>query len=130
MQQLISNRRFLRTMRITFAAACVFAVVMALLPQPPYIPTQNFGDKVQHIIGFATLAALAALAFPGAPRWQVIERLSFLGAWIEVAQSIPALGRDCDILDWVADTVAVIVVTAIAALVVPRPERGGLRFPS
>jgi VanZ family protein len=103
---------------------------MALLPQPPYLPTDSFGDKIQHIIGFSTLAVLASVAFPAMPRWQVIERLSFFGAFIEVAQSIPALGRDCDILDWVADTLAVMVVVFLLTLLLGRPERGGLRFPT
>ena len=112
----LTDRRFPRATKALFVAAAVFALVMALLPQPPYTPTQNLGDKVQHIIGFATLATLAALAWPRAPRLLVIERLSFFGALIEVAQSIPALGRDCDILDWVADTLAVIVVIGLVAL--------------
>jgi VanZ family protein len=120
----LANPRFLSAMRVAFMLAGVFALVMALLPQPPYVPTQSFGDKINHIIGFATLAALAVLAFPAAPRRQVIERLSFFGAWIEVAQSIPALGRDCEFLDWAADTLAVIVVVAVMTLVLPRPHRG------
>ena len=32
---------------------------------------------------------------------------------IEVLQSIPALHRDCDIRDWIADTVAIAVVLLI-----------------
>lgn len=111
------NPRLLRTARVLFFLAAAFALVMALLPQPPYVPTQNLGDKLNHIIGFATLAALAMLAWPRAPGLLVIERLSFFGAFIEVAQSIPALGRDCDILDWVADTLSVVVVVALFALV-------------
>ena len=35
------------------------------------------------------------------------ERLSFLGALIEVLQAIPELHRDCDIRDWIADTAAI-----------------------
>ena len=44
---------------------------------------------------------------------------------IEVAQSIPALHRDCDILDWAADTGAVMVALALC-LAVQRllPMRG------
>jgi VanZ family protein len=121
---LLADRRFLVAMRVAFALALVFALVMALLPQPPYVPTQSFGDKINHIIGFATLAVLAVLAFPTAPGWQVIERLSFFGALIEVTQSIPALGRDCEFLDWVADTVAVVVVVAVMSLVMPKDRRG------
>ena len=44
------------------------------------------------------------------------ERLSFLGAMIEVAQAIPALHRDCDIRDWVADSLAILAVTLVANL--------------
>lgn len=116
----LHDRRFVAALRVVFVLACLFAVTMALLPKPPKLPTDQFGDKVQHIIGFATLALLAALAFPKASRWRVIERLSFLGALIEVGQSIPALGRDCDIRDWIADTLAVIVVMGLVALVSPR----------
>jgi VanZ family protein len=112
----LAQPRFLRAARVAFFAAAVFALVMALLPQPPYTPTGNLSDKLDHIIGFSTLAALATVAWPQAPRLLVIERLSFFGALIEVAQAIPALGRDCDILDWVADTLAVVVIVGLVAL--------------
>lgn len=116
-----ADLRFQRAARVVFLAAALFALLMALLPQPPYTPTHNLGDKFNHILGFATLAALAGLAWPQARPLTVIERLSFFGALIEVAQSIPSLGRDCDILDWVADTVAVVVVTGLIWLFRRRP---------
>lgn len=116
----LHDRHFITAFRVLFVLASLFAVTMALLPQPPKLAIDAWGDKVEHIMAFSTLAFLAALAFPAMPRWQVIERLSFLGALIEVAQSIPALGRDCDIRDWIADTLAVLVVTGVVALVSPR----------
>ena len=119
----LHDRRFITALRVIFVLACLFAVTMALLPKPPKLPIDGWGDKVEHIIAFSTLAFLAALSFPAMPRWQAIERLSFLGALIEVAQSIPALGRDCDIRDWIADTVAVMVVTGLVALISPRRPR-------
>jgi VanZ family protein len=73
----------------------------------------RFGDKFEHSLAFATLTVLANLAFPAMPRWRIAERLSFLGALIEVTQSIPALQRDCDIRDWLADTIAIVVVTVL-----------------
>lgn len=115
----LHDHRFIGALRVLFVFACLFAVTMAMLPKPPKLPTHAWGDKVEHIIAFSTLAFLAALSFPATPRWRVIERLSFLGALIEVGQSIPALRRDCDIRDWVADTLAVIVVTGLVALVSP-----------
>lgn len=119
----LSNRRFIRFMQVLFVMACLVGAAYALMPRPPKLPSAQWGDKVEHMIGFAALAFLAALAFPKMPRWRVIERLSFLGALIEVAQSIPGLGRDCDIRDWIADTVAVIVVTGLVALVAPKRRR-------
>lgn len=99
-----------------FWLALAFAVTMALLPHPPATPLEH-QDKVQHMLAFATLAGLAALGFPRAPLFRIGERLSFLGALIEVTQALPGLHRDCDIRDWVADTLAVAAVLLIIALV-------------
>lgn len=103
--------------RVLLAAALIFAVTMALLPHPPQVPTDRLGDKFNHMIAFATLAFLAARAYPTASLVRIGERLSFLGALIEVLQAIPVLGRDCDIRDWIADTLAVTVVLLILATV-------------
>ena len=105
-----------RVCLLLFWAALAFALVMALLPKPPATPVDGWGDKFQHMLAFATLSALAVPAFPRATLPRIGERLSFLGALIEVAQSMPVLHRDCDIRDWVADTFAIVVVLAIAAL--------------
>ena len=104
-------------------AAIIGAVTMALLPQPPHVPVDRFGDKFEHMLAFAVMTALAATAHPRTPMLRLGERLSFLGALIEVFQSIPALHRDCDVRDWIADTVSVAVVLAIFALV-RRARRG------
>lgn len=114
--QFLHSPRIQRAAFWLFWGALAFAVVMALLPKPPVMPSDRLGDKFNHVLAFSVLAGLAAVGFPKLPRWRVIERLSFLGALIEVAQSIPALHRDCDISDWIADTIAVMVVTGIAAL--------------
>ncbi|MFM5930110.1 MAG: hypothetical protein ACKOPQ_04290 [Novosphingobium sp.] len=103
-----------------FWAAVIFSLTMAFLPKPPEMPSDRFGDKFNHVLAFASMAGLAALAFPRIRHWQVIERLSFFGAFIELVQSIPALHRSCDIRDWIADTAAVVVVTGLAALVLRR----------
>ncbi|KQN31459.1 hypothetical protein ASF00_01240 [Sphingomonas sp. Leaf34] len=99
--------------RIALVVAVIFAVTMALLPKPPHLPIDQFGDKVGHMLAFATIALLAALSFPTARLFRIGERLSFLGAMIEVLQSIPSLHRDCDIQDWIADTLAIAVVLLV-----------------
>jgi len=95
-----------KLMRPLFGATVLVTVTMALLPKPPKLVIDRFGDKFEHMLAFAVLAVLATLAFRRASPWRVLERLSFLGALIEVFQSIPALHRDCDPKDWLADTLA------------------------
>jgi hypothetical protein len=95
------------------------AVTLALLPHPPEL--HELGDKAQHMLAFGTLALLGALAFPRFPKVHLAERLSFLGALVEVLQAIPALHRDCDIRDWMADTIAIAAVLVLLHLLGLRP---------
>lgn len=103
-----------RSWQILFAAATLFAVTMALLPHPPKVPIE--GDKYQHMLAFGTLTILSVMAYPKTPLLRIGERLSFLGAMIEVVQSIPGLHRDCDIMDWVADTSVIVGVLVVVAI--------------
>ena len=100
-----------RLCRASFWAAVVFAFIMALLPQQqlPGGPT----DKVQHVVAFATLAALGAAAYRSTSLIKLLAALSAFGALIELLQSVPALGRDSDPLDWLADTLAAALVLAM-----------------
>ncbi len=91
---------------LAFWAALLFALVMALLPKPPALPG-NPGDKVQHVIAFVTLTALARLAYPRVRTWMLIIGLAAFGAVIELGQMAPGLGRDGSIDDWLADIAAV-----------------------
>ena len=100
-------------LRLLFWGAALFALVMALLPHPPDVPG-NPSDKVQHIAAFATLGMLGSFAYARLRPWRLIVGLSLFGAMIEVAQAIPALHRDSDPLDWLADTVA---CTAVVLLI-------------
>jgi hypothetical protein len=104
--------------RLLFWAAFAFAVLMALLPHPPNVI--EAGDKFQHSVAFVTLTILGCAGYPRAGLLRIGERLSFLGAMIELVQSIPSLHRQCDIMDWVADTSVVVGVLAVIAIV----ERG------
>jgi hypothetical protein len=97
--------------RASFWAALTFALVMALLPQPPQLPGTP-SDKVQHIVAFATLAALGSAAYRSMSCMRLLGILSAFGAIIEIFQAIPALNRDSDPVDWLADTVAAGLVLA------------------
>jgi VanZ family protein len=98
-----------RPLRLTFWAAATFAFVMAVVPHPPHIPGAP-NDKVQHIIAFATLALLGSWAYTAARPLKLLAWLSLFGALIEIVQAIPSLHRDADVVDWLADTIAVAAV--------------------
>lgn len=102
--------------QVAFAAALVFACTMALLPRPPDL-AHGVNDKYLHMLAFTVLALLARLGWPQASALRLAERLSFVGALIELFQSIPALRRDCDPIDWVADTAAVLVTLGLLSLI-------------
>lgn len=107
-------------LRILFWAAAIFAFVMAVLPHPPMV--EHVSDKIQHIAAFVTLTVLAVAAYPRAELLRIAERLTLVGAVIEVVQSIPTLHRDCDIRDLLTDCLAIGVVMAIVVV-----YRGRLR---
>jgi hypothetical protein len=101
----IAALRGSRAARGLFWAAAVFAFVMAVLPHPPDLPLHP-SDKIQHVVAFAVLGVLAAWAFPASALTRLVVRLSLFGAAIELCQAIPALHRDSDPIDWIADTIA------------------------
>jgi hypothetical protein len=107
----MTSERFRAYARILFWCALVGATTLAIMPQPPHLPTDGFGDKFNHILAFTVMAGLAWLGWPGASRLRIVGGLSLLGALIEVVQAIPMLHRDCDVRDWLADTAAILVVT-------------------
>jgi hypothetical protein len=90
-------------LQLLFWAAALFAFVMAVLPHPPHVPAN---DKLQHMAAFATLGLLGRIAYPRLPALRLVVGLSLFGALIEVVQGLPAVHRDRDPLDWLADTIA------------------------
>lgn len=97
---------------VAFWAALIFAFVMAVLPKPPALPGDP-GDKVQHIIAFVVLTALARLAYPRVRALTLLLAFALFGALIELTQMLPALGRAAALDDWLADVAATIVVLAV-----------------
>ena len=100
--------------RMLFWGAASFALVMAAVPRPPQVPGSP-SDKVLHVIAFATLALLGAWAYHRVRPVILLIGLSCFGALIEAVQAIPALHRDSELTDWLADTAAAgIVLLGIA----------------
>ena len=67
-------------------------------------------DKILHILAFASLALLGTAAYPRMSPLDLVIRLSVLGGIIELAQLIPSLHRDAEVMDWIADTAAVVAI--------------------
>lgn len=114
--------------RPLFWAAAVFAFVMAVIPHPPKLPGHP-SDKIQHIVAFLVLAILGRLAYPATRKRKLLLGLAAFGALIEIAQAIPALHRDTDPLDWLADVAAATTVFAAIALRPRRKRDEGLPSP-
>ncbi len=112
-----------RIRRLLFWAAAIFAFVMAVLPHPPEIPGQP-SDKLQHVAAFATLGLLGAWAYAETALLKLFAGLSLFGAFIEVVQAIPALNRDSDVRDWIADTLACGLMLLLAAYLRSRRRAG------
>ncbi len=104
--RMVSRAGLLKLAGGLFWAAAAFTLVMALLPRPPVPPGLAASDKVQHIFAFAVLSLLAAAAFPRRGLIALFLGMALLGGLIEVLQMIPALNRDAEVMDWVADCLA------------------------
>lgn len=105
-----------RLLRPLFWLLFTFALVMAVLPKPPSLPIDRFGDKFEHMLAFAALAGVANLGWRNLSPLAIAIRLSAFGALIEFLQMIPSLHRDADLRDWIADTLAIVVATLVARL--------------
>ena len=98
--------RRLAILRFLFWAAVLFAFAMAVVPQPPQLPGAP-SDKIQHIAAFlSSWAASRRSLIPETSPVYLGTGLSLFGAFIELVQYIPALHRDSDPIDWIADTAA------------------------
>ena len=116
MQALVQKLFAPHLLRPLFWLLIVFALVMALLPKPPQLPIDRFGDKFEHMLAFAVLAGVANLAWQTRSRWAIALWLSGFGAAIELLQAISILHRDSDIRDWVADSIAILAATVLVRL--------------
>jgi VanZ family protein len=73
---------------------------------------QSFGltDKEAHFATFYGLTFIALAAFPRIRKWDVAVAALAFGGLIEVLQTLT--GRDGDILDWVADSLGIVMAVA------------------
>lgn len=115
------DSHFLRLVRIAFWVAFLGSLYFAIVPLPAYPGgPSDPSDKFLHILAFTVLSGLARIAFPETSLWRIGAWLSAYGAIIEIIQAIPALHRDSDVMDWVADTLSVAVTLTVLRLVFRR----------
>ena len=97
---------------ILFWSAAAFVLIMASLPHAPELKVQS-GDKILHMIAFAVLALLGALAYPALRLIVLLLGLSAFGMVIELIQLIPALNRTADWRDLAADIMTATTVLGV-----------------
>lgn len=98
--------------RVAFWSAFAVTLWFALTPLPVSLPV---ADKWQHMAAFATLSVLAAFGYPAVRPLVIALALAVFGAGIEFFQLIPALHRDSDWHDWIADLVAIVVPLVVVS---------------
>lgn len=113
-----------RSFRILFWIALGVCFVMAVRPVIIEMPAS---DKLQHMAALAALTVLALLGYRSVNRLLLFAGLALFGAAIELVQGLPMVGRDSDILDWLADISAVAAVLLLAFVVRNRPTGTGGR---
>jgi len=111
----VKTAPLLRALAVLFWLALAVTLVMALLPRPP-VAALGLNDKFQHMAAFAVLSLLAWLAFPRQRLRVLFLALAAIGGLIEVLQMIPALHRDADVKDWIADCLAIGGVLALGGV--------------
>lgn len=110
----------LYAVKALFWATVLFTFVMAEIPES-HAPHLFPWDKAEHFVAFFVLTSLAAAAYPRVALVLLGLWLSLFGCAIELVQALPFIHRDCDIWDWVADTVA--ILAALAPMLLDRWRR-------
>ena len=98
---------FLYISRTATALIALTILALTLLPAVTMSTTTWLTqvDKLYHIMAFAALLLPATLFDRGTVRWMVVGGL-ILGAAVEVIQ--PSVGRDADVVDFLADATGLV----------------------
>lgn len=104
-------------------ALILLVIYLSLIPAPPSIPGEE-GDKIGHVLAYATLMMWFLQLYAGLPR-RLVLALAFvaLGIALEFVQRDTGY-RTFEIADMVADSVGV----AVGWLVAPPRTRNALRL--
>ncbi|RYY25545.1 MAG: hypothetical protein EOP62_13040 [Sphingomonadales bacterium] len=98
-----------------FVFALAMVVFLALTPGPLGLVVES--GPVRHLLAFAALPVLSALAWPRIRMVWQFAAYALLGAAIEIAQLLMDVGRLAEWDDWANDLVATAVALMLVALV-------------
>jgi VanZ family protein len=93
--------------------ALVVYITVSCLEPARYVPNLHLWDKAEHALAFFGLSVW----FGGLVRRSRYPALGVLmlvfGGAIEIAQGTMGLGRDADVMDWLADSVGIALALAL-----------------
>jgi VanZ family protein len=96
--------------------AVVIYVTVSCLEPARYVPDLHLWDKGEHALAFFGMSVW----FGGLVRYSrypvIAVLMLLLGGAIEIAQGTMGLGRDADIMDWIADAVGIAAALAVLYL--------------
>ncbi|MEO8120386.1 MAG: VanZ family protein [Rhodoferax sp.] len=93
--------------KLSFWTLVLLTLWLSLVPVDQLPSELHFWDKAQHALGFAALAFLGLLAYPGRTL-SLLVGLVLFGAGIECAQALSGW-RQGDLLDWLADIAGLLI---------------------
>ena len=110
----------LRARKIDFYATIIiaFAIGLATLTPVEKLPQVSGSDKVYHLISFAILTLPIAIIRPRAI-WIILSLSIAYGGAIELLQ--PLVNRNCEMADFLADTVGAILGVLVTRALRARP---------
>ena len=102
--------RWPRAWLALWALAILVVIVVCLMPPPVLPPLPDNSDKVEHLLAYFFLAAVAVQLFAERRAlWIVAIGLVALGIGIEVAQGVLTSDRSADPHDALANTLGVLL---------------------
>jgi len=101
-----------RLFQILAILATLFVIYMSLRPSFS-VGDVSHGDKVMHFLAYAVLAGFTRLGWPGLWGGWIVTGFIWLGIGLEIGQHMMAQGRTGSILDALANSLGVIVITLI-----------------
>lgn len=111
-------------LRLFRTATLGWAIIIAWLAFRPSTGLEGGlpWDKANHAVAFVVLTMLAGRGWPDLPRTALVLTMWAAGVGIELVQGLPAVGRDADVWDVVADGVGIAAGLAGLAWLRRRPR--------